>query len=51
MRFGVNTWVWVSPLTDSDLKTLVPQIKQMGFDWIEVPIEGFNDLTISQPVN
>jgi len=43
MRFGVNTWVWVSPLTDEDLKTLAPQVKQMGFDWIEVPIEGLND--------
>jgi D-psicose/D-tagatose/L-ribulose 3-epimerase len=43
MRFGVNTWVWVSPLSDADLKTLVPHIKGMGFDWIEVPIEGLND--------
>lgn len=43
MRFGVNTWVWVSPLTDADLAKLVPHIKQMGFDWIEVPLEGFND--------
>lgn len=43
MRFGINTWVWVSPLSDADLKTLVPQIKQLGFDWIEVPIEGLND--------
>jgi D-psicose/D-tagatose/L-ribulose 3-epimerase len=43
MRVGVNTWVWVSPLSDADLKTLVPHIKGMGFDWIEVPIEGLND--------
>lgn len=48
MRFGVNTWVWVSPLTDADLKILVPQVKAMGFDWIEVPIEGLNDFNYAQ---
>ncbi len=40
MRFGVNTWVWVSPLTTAAVEQLVPQIKQMGFDWIEFPIES-----------
>jgi D-psicose/D-tagatose/L-ribulose 3-epimerase len=40
MKLGVNTWVWVSPPTTSDLESLVPQIKQMGFDWVEFPIES-----------
>lgn len=48
MRFGVNTWVWVSPLTDADLKTLVPQVRAMGFDWIEVPIEGLDDFNYAE---
>jgi D-psicose/D-tagatose/L-ribulose 3-epimerase len=39
MRFGVNTWVWVSPLTDDDLRTLVPRVAAAGFDWIEFPLE------------
>jgi len=39
MRFGVNTWVWVSPLTDKDLEWLVPHIAGLGFDWIELPLE------------
>jgi len=39
MHFGVNMWVWVSPPTTADLKNLAPHIKQMGFDWIEVPLE------------
>ncbi len=39
MRFGVNTWVWVSPLTDADVMRLVPHVAAMGFDWIEFPIE------------
>ncbi|HXW01263.1 MAG TPA: sugar phosphate isomerase/epimerase, partial [Anaerolineae bacterium] len=43
MKFGVNTWVWTSPLTTQELRTLVPHVKQGGFDWIEVPIEGLND--------
>ncbi len=40
MKFGVNTWVWVSPLTTDDVEKLVPLVKQMGFDWIEFPIEN-----------
>jgi D-psicose/D-tagatose/L-ribulose 3-epimerase len=43
MRFGVNTWVWTSPLTTDELKQLAPKVKSMGFDWIELPIEGLND--------
>ncbi len=43
MKFGVNTWVWVSPLTTEDLERLAPHVAELGFDWIEVPIEGLND--------
>lgn len=43
MRFGVNTWVWTSPLTTDELRTLAPKVKGMGFDWIELPLEGLND--------
>lgn len=39
MRFGVNTWVWVAPLTTEELADLAPRVKAMGFDWIEVPLE------------
>lgn len=39
MRFGVNTFVWRSPFsTDTDLD-LIPKIKEMGFDLIEVAVE------------
>lgn len=47
MRFGVNTWVWVSPLTTDELKNLAPRVKSMGFDWIECPLEGLGDLDYS----
>lgn len=43
MKFGVNTWVWTSPLTTQELKNLVPQVAKLGFDWIEFPIEGLDD--------
>jgi D-psicose/D-tagatose/L-ribulose 3-epimerase len=44
MKFGVNAWVWASPVTSEVLETLAPQVKKMGFDWIEVPIETVGDL-------
>jgi len=44
MKFGVNAWVWVSPLTTEEMESLAPKVKQMGFDWIEVPIETVGDL-------
>lgn len=43
MKFGVNTWVWVAPLTIQELKTLAPHIKEGGFDWIELPVESVDD--------
>ncbi|RME82625.1 MAG: sugar phosphate isomerase/epimerase, partial [Caldilineae bacterium] len=44
MRFGVNTWVWTSPLTTDELRTLAPKVANMGFDWIEIPLESLDDL-------
>ena len=44
MRFGVNTWVWTSPLTTEELERLAPHVAGMGFDWIEIPLEGLDDL-------
>jgi D-psicose/D-tagatose/L-ribulose 3-epimerase len=44
MKFGVNTWVWTSPLTNAELEKLAPHVAGMGFDWIEVPLESLDDL-------
>jgi D-psicose/D-tagatose/L-ribulose 3-epimerase len=38
MRIGVNTWVWTSPFTTKDFH-LVPKVKQMGFDVLEVALD------------
>jgi D-psicose/D-tagatose/L-ribulose 3-epimerase len=48
MQFGVNTWVWTSPLTTKELETLAPKVAGMGFDWIEIPLEGLDDLEPSR---
>ncbi|GAA4984431.1 D-psicose/D-tagatose/L-ribulose 3-epimerase [Nonomuraea thailandensis] len=40
---GVNTWVWVSPLTDDDLARLAPLVAGWGFDVIELPVERPGD--------
>lgn len=40
---GVNTWIWVSPLTDEWVDILAPRIRAWGFDVIELPIENPRD--------
>lgn len=42
-RIGVNTWVWVSPLTDDRLAELAPRVRGWGFDMIELPVENPGD--------
>jgi D-psicose/D-tagatose/L-ribulose 3-epimerase len=44
MQIGVNAWVWTSPLTTEELEKLAPRVKEMGFDWIEVPLEDLGDM-------
>ena len=44
MKFGVNTMIW-SGQYDSQVRNLLPLIKEKGFDGIEIPLfrlEGFN---------
>ncbi len=44
MELGVNAWVWTSPLTTGELQELAPKVAEMGFDRIEIPLEGLEDL-------
>ncbi len=44
MQFGVSTWLWASPLTTDEFARLATHVAGMGFDLIEVPIEGTDDL-------
>ncbi len=40
MKFGVNTFIWVSPCTTDDVRHLAPKVKRMGFDLLEVAVEN-----------
>ena len=48
MRFGINTWVWTSPLTTEELELMAPKVAGIGFDWIEIPLESLDDLDHSR---
>lgn len=48
MKFGINTWVWTSPLTTDKLIELAPKIAGFGFDWIELPLESLDDLNYEE---
>lgn len=43
MKIGVNTWVWTAPLTTAKVETLAAKVAQMGFDWIELPLESIGE--------
>ena len=47
-QIGINTFVWASPLTTAEFETIAPRVGQMGFDSIELPIEGVSDLDYSR---
>ncbi len=40
MKFGVNTFVWVSPCTTAAVHELAPKVKHMGFDILELACEN-----------
>ena len=44
-KIGVNAWVWTSPATTEEFARLVPLVSRMGFDLIEIGIEGTSDVT------
>jgi D-psicose/D-tagatose/L-ribulose 3-epimerase len=39
IKFGVNTWVWVAPLTTEKLESIAPKVSAAGFDIVELPLE------------
>jgi D-psicose/D-tagatose/L-ribulose 3-epimerase len=40
MKFGANTFIWFSPVTVDDIKSLAPALAEGGFDIIELPLEA-----------
>lgn len=48
MRYGINTWVWTSPLTNQEFNEIAPKVASLGFDWIEIPLEGLDDINYAE---
>ena len=48
MKFGVNTFVWISPCTTSAVKDLAPKVKGMGFDILEISCENPELINVKQ---
>ncbi len=44
MKFGINGWVWTSPVTTQEVERLAPLVKQFGFDQFEIPLETIGDV-------
>jgi D-psicose/D-tagatose/L-ribulose 3-epimerase len=40
MKFGVNTFVWVSPFKTESIRDLAAKVKQFGFDILEIAVEN-----------
>ncbi len=47
MQFGINTFVWVSPLTTASIEALAPKVKALGFDVLELAIEGTDAIDVA----
>jgi D-psicose/D-tagatose/L-ribulose 3-epimerase len=47
MKFGVNSFVWVSPCTTKAVIELAPKVNSMGFDLLEIACENPELLDIS----
>jgi D-psicose/D-tagatose/L-ribulose 3-epimerase len=43
LKFGANTWIWASPLSDEWLAQMAPQLRDWGFDLVELPVEQLGD--------
>jgi D-psicose/D-tagatose/L-ribulose 3-epimerase len=48
MKYGVNTWVWTSPLTNPEFKEIAAKVAEIGYDWIEIPLEGLDDIDYAE---
>jgi len=48
MKFGVNSFVWISPCTTAAVKELAPKVKGMGFDILELSCEKPELIDVNQ---
>ena len=48
MKFGANTWIWFSPVTIDNIKSIAPRMVEAGFDLIELPFEGIDSFNYTE---
>src|SRR5512133_2948283 len=48
VKFGVNTFVWVSPCTTEAVTELAPKVKGLGFDIFEISFENPELIDVKQ---
>lgn len=48
MRFGINTFVWISPSNTEDILNLMPYVKGLGFDVLEISFENPELVNVSK---
>ena len=48
MKFGINTFVWVSPFTTEAAEELAEKVKTMGFDIIELSCEDPSQIDVAK---
>lgn len=48
MKFGVSTFVWISPCTTSAVRDLAPEVRGMGFDVLELACENPELIDVAQ---
>ncbi|NPV87310.1 MAG: sugar phosphate isomerase/epimerase [Anaerolineae bacterium] len=48
MKFGISSFVYVSPCTTQAVAELAPRLRQMGFDLLELDVEAVEDLDVRQ---
>ena len=47
MKFGISTWLWSPRFTMEDLG-LVKKVADLGFDWIEIPLQDIHQFDYAQ---
>lgn len=50
MKFGINSFVWVSPFTTEAAEGIADKVKQLGFDILEIAVEDPDKIDV-QKVN
>jgi D-psicose/D-tagatose/L-ribulose 3-epimerase len=48
MKFGINTFVWVSPFSTAALSVLGPKVKGYGYDILELAIEDPRQVDVAK---